>query len=537
MNEKIIVIGLMHGKSNGNIDLSYPSSVGIRNVSIPEGAVLRQERITNNRVALQLQSTDGFDVLDMFEGTAAPYHVTQEHIDIVNSFENDENIEEYIDDETPDFSGVESMALDTTPVVILQGEQGPAAPESDEDVWGAGLFSGNRNTKACNWRFTPVKRPAFVFTEELEGSSMAPTAAAVNKADGKPAAYHIFNPDFADNRRPMGAHLGTFSDQYFEGTGYAEKIDPLIKLAKDNGWKIDATAYKEGKKLRVDCNVAQAGVTKELTRDRMTGIAKMFSDDVTAPVVGSLKNLYRYGFTILDSLDGSSSFKVRATAMRGTCANMSMFDTAVKTIMMKRHTKGEMQGYNWESFGESINEVILAAQQELVAVEMLKNVAVSDDLLERIMTLSERKGIITKPKVHRDVETKEVTKLSSGHMWRLMGHGWTNPKESWVKVDEEDEGTLFHVYNILTGALTHKPTYNDFENKSVMQGNTLGFDSLDKKLIDTHDMLTKLGQAAISTYHATKGAEIGADQFDELKQFTSGLDMLEDIPMFSEVLV
>ena len=108
----------------------------------------------------------------------------------------------------------------------------------------------------------------------------------------------------------MGAFLGTFSDQYFEGEGYAEKIDPLFKLAEKNGWKMDATAYKEGKKLRVDCNVSQAGVTKDLTRDRMKGIAKMFSDDVTAPVVDSLKNLYRYGFTIHDSLDGSSSFKV-----------------------------------------------------------------------------------------------------------------------------------------------------------------------------------------------------------------------------------
>tara|TARA_R100001129_G_scaffold121640_1_gene84467 strand:- start:833 stop:2446 length:1614 start_codon:yes stop_codon:yes gene_type:complete len=537
MNGKIIVIGLVIGKSNGNIDLSYPSSVGIRNVSIPEGAVLRQERITNNRVALQLQSVDGFNVLDRFAGSAAPYHVTQEHIDIVNSFENNEDIEDYIDDETPDFSGVESMALETTPVVILQGEQGPVVPESDADVWGAGLFSGNRNTKACNWRFTPVKRPAFVFTDELNGGSMAPTAAAVNKADGTPAAYHIFNPDFADNKRPMGAYLGTFSDQYFEGEGYPEKIDPLFKLAEKHGWKMDATAYKEGKKLRVDCNVAQAGVTKSLTRDRMTGISKMFSDDVTAPVVDSLKNLYRYGFTIHDSLDGSSSFKVRATAMRGACANMQMFDTATRTIMMKRHTKGEMQGYNWEEFGENLNEIILAAQQELVAVEMLKNVAVSDDLLERIMTLSERKGIITKPKVHRDVETKEVTKLSSGHMWRLMGHGWTNPKESWVKVDEEDEGTLFHVYNILTGALTHKPTYNDFENKSVMQGNTLGFDTLDKKLVATHNMLKEIGEQAIGKFHATKNVEIGADQFDELKQFTSSLDMLEHVPLFSEVLV
>ena len=70
-----------------------------------------------------------------------------------------------------------------------------------------------------------------------------------------------------------------------------------------------------------------------------------------------------------------------------------------------------------------------------------------------------------------------------------------------------------------------------------MQGNTLGFDTLDKKLVATHNMLKEIGEQAIGKFHATKNVEIGADQFDELKQFTSSLDMLEHVPLFSEVLV
>ena len=531
--ERTTVIGKMMDQTDGYIRLAYPSAAGVREIRVPEASVDRIERITHGRVAVLIKDSNEFTTGIHFAGGAAPYHVTEEHIRIVCALENGEPLDiDDVDDETP------QMVISSNneqPVVILTGEDGEAPVAGENDVWGQGLFSGNRRANACDWRFNPVRRPAFVFTSDLdEASGVAPTAAAVNDKDGKPAAFHIFNPDFASQRRPMGAYLGTFSDRYHMDP-YTNAFDPILQKSLENGWKADVTAYNEGKRARLDCDVSQAGQDKLVTANRMRGLGDMFEGSVTAPMVDSLKNLYRYGFTIHNSLDGSSSFRIQATAMRAKCSNMSILDAHSKTILTLRHTKGVMQEYDWEDLAEKVSNTIMAAQQELVNVELLKNVAVSDDLLERIMTLSERNGIITKPKVHRD-DAGEITKLSSGHMWRLMGHGWTRPHESWVGVtDPEEQGTLFHVYNILTGALTHKPVYNDVENRIVMQGNTIGFQTLDKKLLSTHRMLTQIGRDAIQGFYEDNG-KVDADSLADLKDYTSSLDMLEDIPMFSEVL-
>lgn len=96
---------------------------------------------------------------------------------------------------------------------------------------------------------------------------------------------------------------------------------------------------------------------------------------------------------------------------------------------------------------------MLAAAEELIEVEAMRNITVSDEAFERLMTLSEKAGLITKPTVHRD-DKGEITHLSRGHMWRVMGQGWTNPANSWVRVQGDDQHTLYHVYNILTGAVT-----------------------------------------------------------------------------------
>jgi len=529
----VTVIGRLKEREGGNICLSYPSAAGIREVRIPSESITRIERITNDRVAVLVSDSDNFENRIHFAGGAAPYHVTEEQIRIVCAMENGEPLsDEDVDDETPH---IDMSANTEQPLIVLAGEDGEAPVVGDTDVWGQGLFSGNRRHNACDWRFNPIKRPAFVFTEELEGANIAPTAAAVNNKDGSPAAFHIFNPDFSDSRRPMGAYLGTFTGRYHMDP-YTKAFDPILQKSVENGWKADVTAYNEGKRARLDCDVSQAGHTKEMTADRMRGIGGMFEDSVTAPMVDSLKDLYRYGFTIHNSLDGSSSFRIQATAMRAKCSNMSILDAHTKTILTMRHTTGVMAGYDWEDLADKVSDTIVAAQQELVNLELLKNVAVSQDLLERIMTLSERNGIITKPKVHRN-DAGDITKLTSGHLWRLMGHGWTRPHESWVGVtDEEEKGTLFHVYNILTGALTHKPVYNDVENNQVIQGNTITFQTLDKKLLSTHRMLTNIGEKAITSYFQEHGT-IDVKSMSELKEYTRSVDILEDVPLFSEVLV
>ena len=95
-------------------------------------------------------------------------------------------------------------------------------------------------------------------------------------------------------------------------------------------------------------------------------------------------------------------------------------------------------------------DVIETAAQEIVVTESMRDVEINRDTFEKLMTICEKKGLITKPVIKRD-DTGNVSAVTRGHMWRLMGQGWTNPSEPWVAVDEQDTGSLYHVYNIMTG--------------------------------------------------------------------------------------
>ena len=121
--------------------------------------------------------------------------------------------------------------------------------------------------------------------------------------------------------------------------------------------------------------------------------------------------------------------------------------------------------------------------------------------------------MIAKPTVKRN-DAGEVTALTRGHMWRLMGQGWTNPSEPWVAVNNKDRGSLYHVYNILTGAVTHKPTWTD--GKTVLTGSTLNFSTFTDRLQSVHKVLGDI------TAKAVNGVDIDTQ--------------LDNVPLFSEIL-
>jgi len=529
MSEQIVIIGKMIDESNGHLHLAYPSTTGIREIRIPEDAVERRERITHGRVALLVADTGEFSTQLHLSGRNSPYHVTEEHIRIVCNMENGDDLdEEDYDDEVP------VMHQGDAPTVVITGQHGIAPVVSDGEVWGQGMFAGGRRASETDWRFKPVKRPAFVFLNDEGQDGMESTMASVADASGTPSAYHIFNPTYASPKRPMGALLGTFGPGYYP-LAYEVGFDPILQKATEFGWKASVTAYNEGKRARLDCDVSQAGHTKEATADRMRGIGASFDESITTPIVEGLAGLYRYGFTIHNSLDGSSAYKIQATAMRAECANMQMMDAATANLMSLKHTHNSMANYQWGDLSSKVNDTIIAAQQELVNVEVLKNISCSQDLLERIMTLSEKKGIITKPQLARD-DSGNVTSINRGHMWKVLGHGMTHPSESWVAVNETNKNTLFHVYNVLSGAITHKPVYNE-AGKKPLAGSTLNFGTMDKRLKATHDLLLDVGDKAIKDYTKyTETSSIGVDALADLKDYTLDAEILQSVPLFSEVL-
>ena len=526
MNEEIVIIGKLMDESNGYLVLAYPSASGIREARIPTDAVSRREHITDGRIAVLVKDIGDYSTGLQFAGRGAPYHVTAEHIRIVGAMEYGEELsEEDYDDEVP------IVNSENAPSIILTGEEGTAPVVIDSEVWGQGLFAGGRRATETDWRFTPIKRPAFVFQNE-GGGGMAPTLSPVTDVTGAHEAYHIFNPTYANDRRPMGAYLGTFGSGYYP-LPYEVGYNPILKKSEEFGWKASVTAYDEGKRARLDCDVSQAGHTKRITADRMRGLGSHFDQDLTLPMVDDLKGLYRYGFTIHNSLDGSSAFRLQATAMRAACSNMQILDVAKANVLSLKHTYSTMANYEWDDLADKVNDTIVVAQQELVNVEMLKNISCSKDLLERIMTLSEKRGLITKPQLVRD-DAGDVTSINRGYMWKVLGHGWTHPGESWVSVKPKDAGSLFHAYNILTGAITHKPVYNEAK-KQPLTGNTLSFRTMDKRLKTTHDLFMNVGSKVVTGYSKEHGS-IGHDDLNDLMNFSMETNVLEDVPLFSEVL-
>ena len=496
MND-IVLIGKVTESTANLIEIEYPSTMGINSVRLPRTMVSRFERISNGRVAVYVRtdnSDKGRQLDDELINQHAPLHVTDEHLNIVMAFENNESIEtvdEY-DDETPIWSTPSEVA----PTVTVDGVVQADGPFDNM------LFSGGRKEKATmDWDFDPVRKPAFVVVDSGD-PAMGSTVARVNGANGEPSAYHIFNPNYASDTRPMGAHLGTFSASYYP-MPYRVGYGPVLDMAAEKGWPCQVMAWNEGKQSALFIDVStNVDWDKASVRLGTPWQSRGFANNGD----------YRVGIAIYNSLDGSSAYKVQAVAERLVCANgMVMGDRA--NLISLRHTNGVLGNFDFSKLADKIHEVIETAAEEIIVAETMKDFTVNRDTFEKLMTICERKGLITKPQIKRD-DTGNVVGVNRGHMWRLMGQGWTNPSEPWVAVNNEDRGSLLHVYNILTGAITHKPTWTD--GKDTLTGSTLNFSTLTDRLQTVHKVLGDMTRKAVN-----------GKSLDE---------QLEKVPMFSEIL-
>ena len=477
MND-IVLIGKVTGSTPNLVQLEYPSANGVHSVRLPRNMVARFERIANERVAV-LVRTDESDrgqlLDDELVNRFAPLHSTNEEMAIVMAIENNEDIPNEHNEETDD----------EVPVWVAQNDAPLVQAVFDEDIQGPTgvsdgpfnnmLYAGGRQEKASmDWDFDPVRKPAFVMHEE---GHQGTTVARVNNAAGEPSAFHIFNPMYQSEKRPAGAYLGTFSASYYP-MAYRKGFNAPLAMAAEKDW--DKASESLGQKW------TQRGFANN--------------------------GDYRVGIAIYNSLDGSSAFKVQAVAERLVCTNgMVMGDRA--TLVSLKHTNGVLGNFDFEALGEKIIEVVETAAKEIIVAETMKDIQVDRNTFEKLMTICQRKGLIAKPTVKRN-DAGEVTALTRGHMWRLMGQGWTNPSEPWVAVNNKDRGSLYHVYNILTGAVTHKPTWTD--GKTVLTGSTLNFSTFTDRLQTVHKVLGDI------TSKSVDGVDIDTQ--------------LDNVPLFSEIL-
>lgn len=508
------VIGRVTESRTNRVFVDYPSNAGVKNLNIERQDIERFESLSDGRVAI---TVSGATEAQLY-GDAAPLIVTAQDIAIVEAMEYGEqipngesNMNEEHNDEVPNFGTEERLVME----VGADGQVSVNAAGPFDDF----LYAGNRKNKAtADWDFQPTEKMGFVLYEDERSGQTS--AAKIVDNDGKPIVKHIFNPNYASPQRPLGAHLGMFSPTYY-AMPYARGFRPILDMCAKNGWPAKVFAYGEGKNARMDVDVTSSvdwdtAAQNKLGR-RWQNLGFVNQGD------------YRVGFSIYNSLDGSSSFKVAAIAQRLACTN-GMVVGKSQTLLKLRHTKGVMENYDFNSLADKLEQVMLSAAEELIEVEAMRNITVSDEAFERLMTLSEKAGLITKPTVHRD-DKGEITHLSRGHMWRVMGQGWTNPANSWVRVQGDDQHTLYHVYNILTGAVTHKPIYQDNEHyrNKPLEGKTLGFNAMDKKLTDTHTLLRKVSDQVIATVGGNPDALL--DQSESVLE-----EQLASVPLFSEVI-
>jgi len=547
-DNRMVVIGRVEETNDKQTKVRYDAVTGPRTVWLPRDAIAVQVKTHDRQTAFLIQETKlkhgSFDPTQQFGGGKSPSINESEHIELADAMEQGiakSNLTFLVKkqrgetiDEPPELFGGDDFD-DTVPdfgdaIIELSG-----SPDDGDDPWGGSLLAGGREALvAHDWRFTPKMLPLFVAMDDGSGT-MAPTFAPCNNAKGHVESYGVFNPTYASDERPAGALLSTVGKD-FHPQAYAPVYDPILELAAENGWKAKVYAYKEGAKARLDADVSQAAQTLQEARTRLKeGGHPWLSTNLMDDHAKSLDGLYRYGFSVLNSLDRSTALRLQMVAQRVYCTNLAVMGS-VSTIASKRHLKSTMKETDWDQFAGQIDSVIVEAQRSLVEMEFLQHIPIDAQLYERMMTLCERNGLITWPKIVPQESVDD--KVSGGYMWRLMGDGWTNPRSDWVNVNRDQTRTLYHAYNVLNGAITHRPEWTDGKT-TTLKGRVVGIDALDTRLKTVHNTVTGVAKQTIQQYRKEADVDrIGRGDLSDMKAYVNeeGLTALNDIPTASEVL-
>jgi|TARA_E500000305_G_C4018205_1_gene237040 hypothetical protein len=551
MNDRLAVIGTIEETNDKQTKLLYEATSGRRSVWIPNIAIMERVKMSEGQTAILIGDVNlshgPYNPSKNFAGGKAPLVNDPEHIEVIDALESGvaaQNVRFMMNEVNNASTSLLDDFMMGEPTVVSEDDFDDSVPvvviETDTDVgetWdGAITFGGRESVIAHDWRFNPVMKPLFTAYQVDEGST--PTFAPLSDAKGRPISFGVFNPTYADDHRPEGALLGTVGKDYYP-LAYHTVCDPILEMASQNDWKAKVYAYNEGGKMRLDCDVSQAAGTKQLTKQRLIeGGHRWIDTDVLGESARSLDGLYRYGFSINNSLDGTRALSVRAVAMRMYCTNMAVMGGS-QTLAALKHTQGAMKDRDWDKFATNINDVIVAAQRQLVEMEFMQHIPVDVQLFERLITLCETKGLVSWPSV-KDVEKNGQVvghKVTGGHMWRLALDGWTNPQNDWVNVDSSQQNTLYHAYNVLNGAITHKPEWTDGTQR--LKGRVIGLDTLDRRLSTVHDVMTGVMTQTIEEYRKDADVKkIGLDDINDMKSYIdeNGLIRLNEVPLASEVI-
>tara|TARA_B100000131_G_scaffold203806_2_gene195771 strand:- start:18314 stop:19549 length:1236 start_codon:yes stop_codon:yes gene_type:complete len=370
---------------------------------------------------------------------------------------------------------------DSTPVWEVH-QQAVVALQAHEGEGFESLTRGGRDATVVDWDFNPLVLPSYVhLTEHPSDQEIEPGFFTVTNRSGNVTSFQIFNPDLRTEEQPIGAVLGEVSERY-AAVSYPITFAPFAEMCSAKGWPWEITCYDQGKVARMDIVVADAAEIGTNKANRRVG------------------DVYKYGLTIHNSLDGSSGLRVTAYAERLVCTN-GMVAMRKRNLFSAKHTAGAIGSIDFEKFAREIGEMALTVKNEILLVESMKGMKLTDELFDKLQVEAARRGIITMPRVFEitDPITGKVIDydVKGGHGWRIGREGWENPDRDWVKVEGEDIGTLFQAYQIMTGGLTHKPVWDgpatwNGEKHSSLNGYTLNLKTLEKRLHSVHILLSEV---------------------------------------------
>jgi len=415
----------------------------------------------------------GIDMIDMVEQGAAISNIKKY---LETNKEPEAPVEKKIEwvEDTKGVIGVSDLEVTKHTTVIQDGDEQVEMPEwiDDTPAWDGALIAGGRVKKTAPWDFSPAFLPNHVV---VDGQ-----AVRVNKKDGSANSWSVLNPLLASEKRPAGALLGSVSDRYYT-LGHPVWVKPMLKYAEMSGIKAAVTSWNEGAKCRVDLDVTQATQLRKSAAERLKerGDGKFLDTDSLSEASQSLDGLYKFGFTVNNSLDGRGSFGAYGSALRTYCQNLAVAG-GIKTAITMRHTKGVMKDVDWDEFGLNLVNATAELNEWLVNTELMSWIPMDLQLMDQLLFVMEKEGLMTPPRLVKNKETGLITQVNRSHMDLAVTQGWKQPTLSYVSVQGEQKNTLYHALQCFTGAITHKPTVID--DKRELKGSTLGFDTMDNRL-------------------------------------------------------
>ena len=445
----------------------------------------------------------------VFKGEREPVQPSSElHIDLIDMVEQGAAEKNLI------------ARINDTPTAVIQPVE-----TNDGDVWDGALLKGGRAKKTAPWNFTPEFLPNFVFNGE--------EFVRVNKPNGSAATWSIFNPALKSENRPAGALLGSVSDRYHV-LPHPQWVEPMLRYAKMSNINSSVTAWNDGARCRVDLDVTQAAQTRQAAAAQLREKGHSFlSTDAFSEAAQNLDGLYKFGFTINNSLDGRGSFSVHGGALRTYCSNLAVAG-GIKTALSLRHTKGVMADIDWDELGLDLVNATAELNEWLVNTELLSWVPMDIQLMDRLMyVMSENNIGLSPPRITKDKETQEVKNINRSHMDLALSQGWKDPNLYYVRAADE-KNTAYHALQCFTGAITHKPTV--FDDKRKLDGTALGMDTLDGRLKRVNDEFMKMFNWVMGDQ---EGADMSLDDKDAVKRYILKENLVEayldDIPGYTEV--